>query len=168
MDRPQDLLKVAVEVRRARSGDEPAILRCLREAFAPYREQYTPGAYADTVVNEAGLGERIKTMRVIVAVSNGEIVGTVAGAESPRGEGHLRGMAVLPQYLGTGVSAQLLAAIEAWFKIRGCTRVTLDTTQPLQAAMRFYEKHGYCRSGVVSDFFGMPLIEYVKPMANPL
>jgi len=28
--------------------------------------------------------------------------------------------------------------------------------------MRFYEKHGYRRSGKVSDFFGMPLVEYVK------
>jgi len=30
--------------------------------------------------------------------------------------------------------------------------------------MRFYEKHGYRRSGKVSDFFGMPLVEYVKPV----
>jgi hypothetical protein len=28
--------------------------------------------------------------------------------------------------------------------------------------MRFYERHGYRRSGRISDFFGMPLIEYVK------
>jgi len=30
--------------------------------------------------------------------------------------------------------------------------------------MRFYEKHGYRRSGKVSDFFGMPLVEYAKPL----
>jgi hypothetical protein len=28
--------------------------------------------------------------------------------------------------------------------------------------MRFYERHGYRRSGRVQDFFGMPLIEYAK------
>jgi hypothetical protein len=38
----------------------------------------------------------------------------------------------------------------------------LDTTEPLQRAMGFYEKHGYRRSGKVSDFFGMPLVEYQK------
>jgi hypothetical protein len=33
---------------------------------------------------------------------------------------------------------------------------------PLEAAMTFYEKHGYVRSGRVTDFFGMRLIEYAK------
>jgi len=28
--------------------------------------------------------------------------------------------------------------------------------------MRFYERHGYRRSGKIGDFFGMALIEYVK------
>jgi hypothetical protein len=28
--------------------------------------------------------------------------------------------------------------------------------------MRFYEREGYRRSGTVTDFFGMPLFEYVK------
>ena len=45
----------------------------------------------------------------------------------------------------------------------GCQRIALDTTQPLERAMRFYEKNGYQRSGKVSDLFGMPLVEYVKP-----
>jgi hypothetical protein len=35
---------------------------------------------------------------------------------------------------------------------------------PLEAAMRFYEKHGYHRSGKIGDFFGMPLIEYEKQL----
>jgi hypothetical protein len=40
--------------------------------------------------------------------------------------------------------------------------VTLDTTEPLHKAMRFYGKHGYVPSGRATDFFGMPLHEYVK------
>ena len=47
-------------------------------------------------------------------------------------------------------------------------RVTLDTTEPLQKAMRFYTKHGYAPSGRVADFFGMPLHEYVKPIGSEL
>ena len=43
----------------------------------------------------------------------------------------------------------------------GIENVTsLDTTEPLERAMRFYERNGFRRSGVVRDFFGMPLIEY--------
>ncbi len=32
--------------------------------------------------------------------------------------------------------------------------------------MRFYESHGYRRSGEVTDFFGMPLHEYVKDLPD--
>jgi len=34
----------------------------------------------------------------------------------------------------------------------------------VQAAIRFYEKHGFRSSGKVSDFFGMPLYEYIKEL----
>ena len=43
-----------------------------------------------------------------------------------------------------------------------CTRITLDTTEPLQRAIHFYEKNNYRRTGKVTDFFGMLLIEYAK------
>lgn len=77
-------------------------------------------------------------------------------------EGHLRGMAVLPEWQGGGVAEALLRAAEAELVSRNCACITLDTTEPLQRATRFYEKHGYRRSGRVSDFFGMRLHEYVK------
>ena len=64
-------------------------------------------------------------------------------------EGHLRGMAVLPAWRGAGVAAALLAAAEEWLRSTGCKRVTLDTTLPLRATMKFYEKNGYRRSGTV-------------------
>jgi GNAT superfamily N-acetyltransferase len=156
--------KIAVEIRQAGQGDRQEILGCLASAFAPYREQYTAEAYADTVLDDSSLKARMQTMQVIVAVLGAKVIGTVAGAQFETGEGHLRGMAVMPQYQGSGISAQLLAAIEAWLGARGCTRVTLDTTLPLLAAMKFYEKNGYSRSGRKSDFFGMPLIEYVKQL----
>ena len=162
MDEPSKHSKIGVEIRQAREADEQGILNCLAEAFQPYREQYSAEGYADTVLDDRALRARLQTMMVLVAVSNGGIVGTVAGIGPQAREGHLRGMAVLPHYKGSGVSAQLLAAIETWLRRSGCTRVTLDTTQPLLAAMRFYEKHGYSRSGRVTDFFGMALIEYAK------
>jgi hypothetical protein len=42
--------------------------------------------------------------------------------------------------------------------------VTLDTTWPLQRAIRFYERQGYAATGRETDFFGMPLYEYAKPL----
>ena len=71
-------------------------------------------------------------------------------------------MAVLPELRGSGLAAALLTEIEMWLKNHGCKRITLDTTLPLNAAIKFYENNGYKRSGRLEDFFDMPLVEYVK------
>jgi GNAT superfamily N-acetyltransferase len=148
-------------VRRADSDDEAAILACLASAFAPYRNSYTPAGFTDTVLDPELVQHRLGGMCVFVAVSKGEVVGTVACATSGN-EGHLRGMAVLPDWQGTGVASVLLEAAEAEIRNQGRKRITLDTTEPLAQAIRFYERHGFTRSGRVSDFFAMPLHEWVK------
>ena len=147
--------------------DLGGILECLRAAFEPYRLSYTRAAFQDTVPTLDSLRERVAAMIVLVAVStNGGVAGTVAGGRRDPTEGHLRGMAVDPVWQGSGVADELLVAIEKELRTLGCTRVTLDTTEPLQKAMRFYTKHGYAPSGRVADFFGMPLHEYVKPIGS--
>jgi GNAT superfamily N-acetyltransferase len=148
-------------IRQAATDDTGAILGCLASAFEPYRAQYTPPAFADTVLTESTLQLRMKQMHVLVATVSGHLVGTVAGACQGE-DAHLRGMAVLPECRGLGVAVRLLGEIEEWTRAQGCRRITLDTTLPLQAAIRFYEKNGYSRSGTIYDFFGMPLIEYFK------
>src|SRR5690242_14211243 len=103
-------------------------------------------------------------MQIFVAASQDGIVGTIACGSANADEGHLRGMAVLPNWQGLGVAEALLQTAEADLMARGCKRITLDTTEPLQRAMRFYEKHGYTKSGAVTDFFGMRLHEYEKEL----
>ena len=73
-------------------------------------------------------------------------------------------MAVLPTWRGKGLAKQLLSLAESELGSHNCSRITLNTTEPLLRAMSFYEKHGYRRSGLISDFFGMPLIEYEKTL----
>jgi len=155
-----------LKLRQAQPEDGKAILSCLLAAFAPYRDQYTPLAFADTVLDRSMLERRMQSMHILVAELDGDIVGTVAGSVSGDGEGHLRGMAVVPRCQGTGVAGQLLGGIEAWLKAQLCPRITLDTTLPLRAAMKFYVKHGYSPSGRTSNFFGMPLFEYHKELAE--
>src|SRR5690348_14530583 len=126
----------AVQIRTAHAKDAKAILRCLHKAFAPYKQLYTPDAFADTVLDSRALENRMQRMHVLVAVFEDLVVGTIAGALCGDGEGHLRGMAILPAHQGTGVAKDLLAEIERWLEANGCGRVTLDTTLPLQRAMR--------------------------------
>src|SRR5207248_3212448 len=101
---------------------------CLRAAFEPYRPQYTAAAYEDTVLTPATVAERFATMAVLVAATRGgEVIGTVACHVVGAGEGHLRGMAVRPDWQGRGVAEELLAAAESELRRVGCDRVTLDT-----------------------------------------
>jgi len=177
-----------IEIRPATTDDAAAILQCLATAFAPYQKDYSPAAFTDTVLTRETVHFRLQQMHVLVATADGNVIGTIAGMcntnmsnpnisdthmgnanlgntntpDANAGEGHLRGMAILPHWRGSGVAAKLLTAIEPWLGSQGCKRITLDTTLPLKTAMRFYEKHGYHRSGAISDFFGMPLTEYVK------
>lgn len=151
-----------IVIRRATAADSRGILDCLATAFEPYRTSYTHGAYLDTVLSEETIMARLTSMQVFVAVSADQIVGTIACAMQDATVGHLRGMAVRPKWLGHGIADRLLSAAEAELARQNGSRITLDTTEPLQRAMRFYEKHGYRRSGKTTDFFGMPLHEYVK------
>jgi ribosomal protein S18 acetylase RimI-like enzyme len=152
-----------VSIRRATSVDAPKILACLSAAFEGYRSFYTPAAFLDTVLTPETIQGRLAEMTVFVAVNDSsEVVGTIACSVISAEEGHLRGMAVLPSLRGSGIAEQLLSRAESVLRSHQCTRITLDTTEPLQRAMRFYEKYGYRRSGKIADFFGIPLIEYQK------
>ena len=103
-------------------------------------------------------------MTVYAAIApNGEVVGTVA-SEQEGLQGHLRGMAVRPCWQGHAVAERLLRTVEHDLQAAGCERVNLDTTVPLQRAVRFYQRNGFLPSGRITDFYGMPLHEYVKPL----
>ena len=153
----------AFTIRRATHDDSDGVLRCLHSAFAAYEHHYTPAAFEDTTLTRQSYLCRLREMMVFVAVDNsGCVVGTIASNVLGNGEGHLRGMAVVPECQATGIANQLLACAESELARRNCSHITLDTTEPLERAMHFYERHGYRRSGKVGDFFGMPLIEFVK------
>jgi GNAT superfamily N-acetyltransferase len=155
-------------IRAATRADAGGILECLRSAFEPYRSRYTPDGYRDTTLTLEMIHERMASMPVLVAVTQaGDIVGTIASSVTGPGVGHLRGMAVLPSWQGAGVAALLLGAAERELRDQRCWLVTLDTTEPLQRATRFYVKHGYRASGRVSEFLDMCLFEYVKDLSAP-
>jgi len=150
-------------IRQATDGDAPGILQTLSAAFEDYRDRYTREAFLDTVLTLETIGQRLSDMSLFVAIDEtGEIVGTVGCNIINGEEGHIRGMAVRPKWQGAGVATHLLNRVESVLRDMKCTRISLDTTEPLERAMQFYEKNGFCRSGKVSDFFGMNLFEYVK------
>jgi ribosomal protein S18 acetylase RimI-like enzyme len=157
----------AIMIHKATVRDANGILDCLRSAFEPYKRYYSAVAFEDTVLTPESVFRRLDEMVIFVALDHSSmVVGTVACNVIAEAEGHLRGMAVRPECQARGIADQLLARAEAELVQRKCSWISLDTTEPLQRAMRFYEKHGFRRSGKVGDFFGMPLIEYVKVLTS--
>src|ERR1044071_2476961 len=107
-------VQIPLSVRRARPEDAASLLGGRRAALEPYRGLYTPAAFEDTVLTPGTLGERLATMAVFVAATaTGEVIRTVACRLVREGEGHLRGMAVLPGWQGRGVAEELLGAAES-------------------------------------------------------
>jgi GNAT superfamily N-acetyltransferase len=153
-------------VRLSGEADMTSILRCLADAFAPYKRSYTAEAFMDTVLSLETIKHRMKSMKIFVAESQNtrEIIGTVACNLRTSDEGHIRGMAVLQSFQGAGIAQQLLGRAEAELLAQKCIRITLDTTGPLKSAIRFYQRNGFRPSGRVTDFFGMTLYEYVKTL----
>ncbi len=152
-------------IRPAGPEDLPGVVACIAAAFEPYRSAYTPGAFIDTVPSVEGMTQRLVTMTILCACGDsGLVIGTIACGVANAGEGHLRGMAVLPEFLGRGVAEELLSAAEDELRAHHCSRATLDTTRPLARAVRFYTKNGYAHTGIVTDFHGMPLYEYEKQL----
>lgn len=152
-----------ISVRKATDEDAGGILECLYAAFAEYRDKYTSDAFVDTVLTVETIAKRLREMTVFVATGeSGKVIGTIACGVVSEDEGHIRGMAVVPESQGSGVARRLLMQAESCFRERDCKKISLETTTPLRRAIPFYERFGFSPSGKVQDFFGMPLMEYVK------
>jgi ribosomal protein S18 acetylase RimI-like enzyme len=159
--------KDAITIHRATLEHADGILECLRSAFAPYEHSYTKVAFEDTVLTPESIPRRLLDMTVFVALDrSARVAGTIACCVIGQAEGHLRGMAVRPEFQASGLADRLLKSAEAELVRQHCSRITLDTTEPLQRAIHFYESRGYRRSGKIGDFFGMPLIEYIKVLPS--
>ena len=151
----------AFTIRAAASGDGEAIVECLALAFAPYQQAYTRDAFLDTVLTAKTVLERMSQMSIFVATNeSGKVVGTIACKVMENGRGHLRGMAVRPEFQGSGLSGRLLNTAEEELRRSGCIRITLNTTEPLKRATRFYQKYAFQPTGTIGSFFGMSLFEY--------
>jgi GNAT superfamily N-acetyltransferase len=150
-----------ISVRKATSEDMSGILACLSAALAEYRDSYTSGAFADTVLTAETIARRLQEMTTFVAIEqSGHIVGTVACGVVGPDEGRIRRMAVLPAWQGTGVAARLLLRAESHFREANCKGMTLDKTAPLRRAMRLDERFGFSPSGRIASFSASPPITW--------
>jgi hypothetical protein len=172
-----------VVIREAQIEEAEGISACLNSAFEPFRSQYTAEAFEDTVPSPGAIRERMVHMRVYVAITGGGgIVGTLACGMQGKA-GYLRGMAIIIALCGKGAEllnsclvqprttylppdASGLPSIQRPHWNERFASIARMDSSPLERAIRFYRKNGFVPTGVVIDFFGMPLYEYGKPLMN--
>ena len=151
-------------IRKAEIKDSKEIHKVILAAFEEFQDYYSPEGFADTVMSEETALQRIKEMTLFVAINHtGNIIGTIGWKVVDKEEGHIRGMAVHPNYQGKqNLAATLLQKVEDNARLRGILVLTLDTTAPLKRAQYFYKKHGFKETGKTGDFFGTTIYEFAK------
>jgi len=153
-------------IRLATIKDAKAVHEVLLAAFEEYRSFYSPEGFADTVLSEEKAKDRIKEMKVYVAVDQqGIIIGTISWQKLNEYEGHIRGMGVIPSQRGRNSPAiSLLKEVERDAQLENCKILTLDTTEILKRAQNLYEKNGFKKTGKIQDFFGSIIYEFAKTL----
>lgn len=78
----------------------------------------------------------------LVAERDGEIVGTVMGADDGR-RGWVYHLAVEPRLQGRGIGRRLMAEVEARLAARGVPKVNLHVAEGNERVVGFYRRLGY-------------------------
>lgn len=144
----------------------PEIHRLLLEAFSPYREQYTEGAFNATVASAENLKKRIQSgyFEVLVALCEDEIAGTVSVKKINDKTLYMATMAVKPAYYGKGIGYKILEEVKRIAILKECSEISLETSAPLTNAIALYERFGFVRTENKSDYHGITIFEMVKKL----
>ena len=124
-----------LEIRAFRPSDEPEVVQLWGAVFpnpAPWNEP----------LREIQRKLTVQPDLFLVAVSGGEVVGTVmAGYDGHRGWIHR--LAVSPALRGGGIGRALMAEAEQRLATYGCLKVNLQVIGSNDDVVAFYEKLGY-------------------------
>lgn len=132
-------------LRGYRAGDLEAMFRldevCFAEPFRFSRE--TMRRFVEA-----------RRARVVVAESDGELVGfCVVHVESVK-VGYVVTLDVAPEWRRKGVAGVLMGAVEDQVRAAGSGAMVLHVFTGNDAAIRFYERTGYGLVGEDEDFYG--------------
>ncbi|OQY29190.1 MAG: hypothetical protein B6I38_08495 [Anaerolineaceae bacterium 4572_5.1] len=78
----------------------------------------------------------------LLAEADGLVVGSILGGFDGR-RGMMYHLAVAESYRGQGIAEKLVDELEQRLRAKGCIRYYLLVAKDNEAAIRFYEKHGW-------------------------
>lgn len=156
---------MGLEIRRAGVEEADAIAAIILKAFAPFKEQYTAGAFEYTTPTAEVVRGRFDEGPIWVATNDVTVVGTVSCL--PEGNRlYIRSMAIDPEAQRSGIGQRLLDALEAYAVQNAFERLYLYTTYVLPGAKRLYEKNGFytLRETEPEEWFDMGGLEMEKKL----
>jgi diamine N-acetyltransferase len=147
-----------VELRTATGADVEACLAVQRRsAIKGYAHIFAQAEYPfpDAIVRAEWVERLASPAEVILAVVDGEVVGTVS-ANPPR----LEALFVVPEQWGSGVAGALHDAALERIAASGCAQASLDVMVDNARARRFYARRGWLPDGrsLRSPFPPFPLL----------
>lgn len=89
----------------------------------------------------------------IVAQVNGFVVGFVVGFLTSETTGRIFSLAVHPSYQSRKLGGALLKEIIQVFRGIGVSEIILEVRNGNVKARKFYERHGFCQTGVVERYY---------------
>jgi ribosomal protein S18 acetylase RimI-like enzyme len=100
----------------------------------------------------------------------GHLVGRLYGPGSvhPVRGAELASIHVYPQFRGAGIGSLLVEAFLAWAAERGAVRASVTAYAANEAAIRFYERHGFAVRSIIADrWLGPPPSGRGSPQGVP-
>jgi ribosomal protein S18 acetylase RimI-like enzyme len=141
-----------IEIRPVRPEEYEEAGRVTALAYREFADNDDWDRYLEKI---ADIGSRAGQALVLVAVEDGEILGSATLELGDRiddddpplapDEAHIRMLGVGPEVRGRGVARALMDACFAHAAESGRTRMTLHTTQRMRAAQAMYESIGFAR-----------------------
>ncbi|MDP9338321.1 MAG: ribosomal protein S18-alanine N-acetyltransferase [Acidobacteriota bacterium] len=133
-----------VVIRKYAPGDAQAVFAISQ--LAPEAAQWSAASYDHGV--ESG-------QTVLVAQAGHEICGFLA-SRLVGTEGEILNMAVTPSQRRKSIGSMLLAATIEEAKTKSVERMYLEVRESNRAAVSFYEKHGFAKSGQRIGYYSGP------------
>ena len=162
---PQAETRTEVIVRLALPSESETVSDLISEAFSPFRDEYTDGAFEYTTPKADAIRPRFDEGPIWIAEIDGEAVGTVSGLPD-NGRFYIRSMAIKPSVQRGGIGQKLLDALEAYARAEGFEKLYLYTTYVLPGAKRLYEKNGFyvLRETAPEEWYDMGGLEMEKQL----
>ena len=127
-------------------ADVPAVARHVASVLGEFGLEFGKGSPTDEELLRLPASYADHGGAFWVAVDEaGKLLGTCGAYPVAPGDLEVRKMYLLPEARGTGAGRALLETCVAWAKHKGARRLVLDTTDRMDRAIAFYEKHGFVR-----------------------